>query len=150
MAEYIAAEIGAKHFPERARDAETVCIAGTLLLPGGARPGLAGDLEPGTFDSYTPRLVTLGGVLRTKLGMPRWKYLPTPQVARLIGEAEMRAGRGREMSCVKPHVLPPITDRAAWQRRREARRRVLDKVRARRARISTGDSHDRSAGKRLT
>ncbi len=43
-----------------------------------------------TFDSYTPRLVTLGGVLRTRLGMPRWKYLPTLQVARLIGEEELR------------------------------------------------------------
>jgi len=47
-----------------------------------------------TFDSYTPRLVTLGGVLRMKLGMPRWKYLPTPQVERLIGMEELRNGGG--------------------------------------------------------
>jgi len=38
------------------------------------------------------------------------------------------------MSCVKPRTLPPVTDRAAWQRRREARQRVLAGVRQRRAR----------------
>lgn len=37
------------------------------------------------------------------------------------------------MSCVKPQTLPPVTDREAWQKRREARQRVLAGVRARRA-----------------
>lgn len=38
------------------------------------------------------------------------------------------------MSCVKPQTLLPITDRAAWQRRRAVRQRVLAGVRQRRAR----------------
>ena len=41
------------------------------------------------FDSYTPRLVTLGGVMRTKLGTPRWIHVPIKDMARLIGTAEM-------------------------------------------------------------
>lgn len=33
------------------------------------------------------------------------------------------------MSCVKPQTLLPITDRAAWQRRRAARQRRARKQR---------------------
>jgi len=48
------------------------------------------------FDSYTPRLVTLGGVVRTKLGTPRWIHVPIKEMARLIGPAEMgEQGEGR-------------------------------------------------------
>ena len=43
-----------------------------------------------TFDSYTPRLVMLGGVVRTKLGIPRWSHMAPDAVARLIGPEEMR------------------------------------------------------------
>jgi len=46
------------------------------------------------FDSHTPRLVTLGGVVRTKLGTPRWTYLPVREVARLIGAEAMADGEG--------------------------------------------------------
>ncbi len=35
------------------------------------------------------RLVTLGGVMRTKLGTPRWIHVPINEVARLIGQSEM-------------------------------------------------------------
>jgi hypothetical protein len=47
------------------------------------------------FDSYTPRLVTLGGVVRTKLGLPRWIYLPVTDVALLIGPEEVADWEGK-------------------------------------------------------
>lgn len=49
-----------------------------------------------TFDTYTPKIITLGGVVRTKLGLPRWKYLPPTDMARLIGPDEMHDYEERE------------------------------------------------------
>jgi len=90
MAEYLAAEIGAKYFPERLETREPFVWLEHYSHPEEEDPTLREIWSRVTFDSYTPRLVTLGGVLRTKLGLPRFKYLPTPQVARLIGEVELR------------------------------------------------------------
>ena len=90
MAEYIAAEISTKHFPERLETREPFVYLEHYSHPEEEDPALREIWSRVTFDSYTPRLVTLGGVLRTKLGLPRFKYLPTPQVARLIGEVELR------------------------------------------------------------
>ena len=97
MAEYLAAEISAKHFPQRLETREPFVWLEHYSHPEEADPSLREIWSRVTFDSYTPRLVTLGGVLRTRLGMPRFKYLPTPQVARLIGEDELRdrGGGGR-------------------------------------------------------
>ena len=88
MAEYLAAEIGAKHFPHRFETPEPFVWLEHYSHPEEEDPALREIWSRVRFDSYTPRLVTLGGVVRTKLGMPRWKYVPTPQVARLIGEEE--------------------------------------------------------------
>jgi len=97
MAEYIAAEISTKHFPARLETREPFVWLEHYSHPEEEDPTLREIWSRVTFDSYTPRLVTLGGVLRTRLGMPRSKYLPAPQVARLIGEAELRdrGGEGR-------------------------------------------------------
>ena len=97
MAEYLAAEISTKHFPERLETPEPFVWLEHYSHPEEEDPSLREIWSRVTFDSYTPRLVTLGGVLRTRLGLPRWKYLPSPQVARLIGEAELRdrGGGGR-------------------------------------------------------
>jgi hypothetical protein len=89
MAEYIAAEIGAKHFPERFEQPEPFVWIEHYRYPEERDPALRETWSRVRFDSYTPRLVTLGGVVRTKLGLPRWTYLPPAGVARLIGAAEM-------------------------------------------------------------
>jgi len=130
MAEYIAAEIAAKHFPARLETREPFVWLEHYAPPEEEDPGLREIWSRVTFDSYTPRLVTIGGVLRTKLGLPRWKYLPTAQVERLIGPEELR-GAGGAMSCVQMRVLPPATPEE-WKARRDARRKVLAAVRARR------------------
>lgn len=95
MAEYIGAEIGAKHFPERFEARDPFLFLEHYRYPEEADPTLREIWSKVRFDSYTPRLVTLGGVMRTKLGTPRWTYLPPTEVAGLIGLTEM-ADRGEE------------------------------------------------------
>jgi len=96
MAEYIAAEIGAKHFPERFEQADPFTWIEQYRYPEEKDPDLRETWSRVRFDSYTPRLVTLGGVVRTRLGTPRWLYLPPTDVARLIGPEELvdRGGEG--------------------------------------------------------
>ena len=89
MAEYLAAEIGAKHFPHRFETKEPFVWVEHYRHPEEADPLLQEIWSRVTFDTYTPKIVTLGGVVRTKLGLPRWKYLPPTDIARLIGPAEM-------------------------------------------------------------
>ncbi len=92
MAEYLAAEIGAKHFPERFEARDPFVFIEHYRYPEEKDPTLREIWSKVRFDSYTPRLVTLGGVMRTKLGTPRWTYLPPTDVAGLIGAAEMAEG----------------------------------------------------------
>jgi hypothetical protein len=89
MAEYIAAEIGAKHFPERFEQPDPFTFIEHYRHPGEKDPVLRETWSRVRFDSYTPRLVTLGGAMRTKLGTPRWIYVPSKEIARLIGQSEM-------------------------------------------------------------
>jgi hypothetical protein len=95
MAEYLAAEIGAKHLPHRFEEREPFMWIEHYRHPEERDPDLRELWSRVTFDSYTPRLVMLGGVVRTKLGTPRWIHLPRPAVVRLIGAAEV-ADRGGE------------------------------------------------------
>jgi len=94
MAEYIAAEVGAKHFPERFEQPEPFTFIEHYRHPEERDPVLRKTWSRVRFDSYTPKLVTLGGVVRTKLGTPRWIHVPSNDMARLIGPAEM--GEQRE------------------------------------------------------
>ncbi len=94
MAEYIAAEIGAKHFPSRFEQPEPFVFVEHYRHPRETDLALRETWSRVRFDSYTPRLVTLGGVVRTKLGTPRWIYLPPREVARLIGAEAMADGEG--------------------------------------------------------
>ncbi len=89
MAEYIAAEVGAQHFPERFEQPDPFTYVEHYQYPEEKDPTLRELWSRVRFDSYTPRLVTLGGVVRTKLGTPRWTHLPVREVARLIGAGEL-------------------------------------------------------------
>jgi hypothetical protein len=93
MAEYLAAEIGARHFPHRFEQPEPFVWVEHYRYPEEKDPVLRETWSRVRFDSYTPRLVMVGGVVRTRLGTPRWVHLPARDVARLIGPAEM-ADRG--------------------------------------------------------
>lgn len=89
MAEYVAAEIGAAHFPHRFEEREPFVWLEHYRHPEERDQDLREMWSRVTFDSYTPRLVTLGGVVRTRPGIPRWTHMKTDGVARLIGAAEM-------------------------------------------------------------
>ncbi len=95
MPEYLAAEIGAQHFPERFEQSEPFVLIEHYRHPEEEDPTLRETWSRVRFDSYTPRLVMLGGVVRTKLGTPRWTHLPLRDVARLIGQEELTDGRKR-------------------------------------------------------
>jgi hypothetical protein len=96
MAEYIAAEIGAKRFPHRFEQPEPFVWIEHYAYPEERDPALRETWSRVRFDSYTPKLVILGGVMRTKLGTPRWIHVPTKEMARLIGPKEMHdRGEGR-------------------------------------------------------
>jgi len=95
MAEYLAAEIGAKHFPYRFEQPEPFVFVEHYRHPEERDPALRETWSRVRFDSYTTRLVTLGGVMRTKLGTPRWIHAPVTDMARLIGREELRdSGKG--------------------------------------------------------
>ncbi len=94
VCEYLAAEIGAKHFPERFEQPEPFTWIENYHHPREEDPVLRETWSRVRFDSYTPRLVTLGGVMRTKLGTPRWIHVPINEMARLIGNGEMHDGEG--------------------------------------------------------
>ncbi len=96
MTEYIAAEIGAKHFPARFEHPEPFVWIEHYRHPKERDPVLRETWSRVRFDTYTPKLVTLGGVMRTKLGTPRWIYVPTKDMAQLIGASEIaEQGEGR-------------------------------------------------------
>ena len=92
MSEYLAAEIGARHFPDRFEQRDPFTWVEHYRHPQEEDPALRETWSRVRFDSYTPRLVTLGGVMRTKLGTPRWLCLLPTDVARLIGASEMDEG----------------------------------------------------------
>jgi hypothetical protein len=86
MAEYLAAEIGAAMLPGRFE--ETDPFTWIEEYP----PPTAGSLAPVfsriVFASYSPRIVSLGGVERTRLGRPQWQPIGQREVAALIGNGE--------------------------------------------------------------
>jgi len=94
VCEYLAAEIGAKHFPERFEQPEPFTWIENYRHPQEEDPVLRETWSRVRFDSYTPRLVTLGRAMRTKLGTPRWIHVPITEMARLIGNREMYDGEG--------------------------------------------------------
>ncbi len=89
MTEYIAAEVGAKHFPSRFEQPDPFTFIEHYRHPYEEDPALRETWSRVRFDSYTPRFVMLGGVMRTKLGLPRWTHLPVADVMRLIGAEEL-------------------------------------------------------------
>jgi len=85
MSEYLAAEIGAKHLPHRFEEREPFRFIEHYPRTTQEDKRWGVEYSRVTFDSYTPKLFMLHGVMRPKLGIPRWSYLPSHAVLRLIG-----------------------------------------------------------------
>lgn len=98
MCEYLAAEIGAKHVPHRFEEREPFRFIEHYPRETQEDKRWGVEYSRVTFDSYTPKLFMLHGVLRPRLGVPRWTHLPNRDVLRLIGPSVLDdegSGEGR-------------------------------------------------------
>jgi hypothetical protein len=100
MAEYLAAEIIARHFPARFEEDEPVVWI--EHYPSIEVKGRHTKVEYSRvrFASWTPRVETkwLGGHLkrRIKLGEPEWDYLPEHEVEQLVGQPLTQSRSSRQ------------------------------------------------------
>lgn len=88
LAEYLAAEIVAKHFPERFEEENPFGFIEHYPPTERADGDRGSRYRAVRFASYTPRPVVLGGVERRKLGTPAWTPMTVEAVRQLIGTIE--------------------------------------------------------------
>jgi len=94
MMEYLAAELIAKHFPDRFDYPEPAIVVEHYPPPapgadGPRRRHACGDFDRVTFASWAPRRVYERGVERVKLGEPSWSPLSIEEVVALVGDASL-------------------------------------------------------------
>jgi hypothetical protein len=91
LAEVLAAEIVARHFPLRFDFDEPVIWLEYSPALHDRRSGKRGHprFDRVTFASWAPRRIWLGGQARISLGEPTWEPAPLPEVAALIGAHEL-------------------------------------------------------------
>jgi hypothetical protein len=91
LAEVLAAEIVARHFPLRFDFDEPAIWLEHHPAPHDRRSGKRGHprFDRVTFASLAPRRIWLGSQARIGLGEPTWEPVPLPEVAALIGEHEL-------------------------------------------------------------
>lgn len=136
MAEFLAAEVVARHFPEALDSTEQEPVIWLEHYERPARPYQPvprHEYKRVIFAGYTPRPVFLGGQHRPKLGNPRWQDLTESQVRMLIGpEPPPEVGRVFVGRCLQdgtkdvviieadgterglPHVLRHSPDGFEW------------------------------------
>ena len=88
LAEYLAAEVLRRHFPQRFEEPEPAIWIERYPRP--AEPWLrrvVGNTEYSrvTFATWIPRAVFRGGVRRLAIGQPTWTHLEPADVRRLLG-----------------------------------------------------------------
>lgn len=88
LVEYLAAEIVARHFPERFEQDDPFGFIEHYPPQGGDWSRGEPIYRAVRFASYTPRPVVLGGVERRKLGRPAWTVMGAEAVRRLIGPVD--------------------------------------------------------------
>ncbi len=94
MAEYLAAEVIATHFPyllDAPADGGQPVVWLEHYPP---RHGAPAEYDRVTFASWRIRVAWLGGALRRALGTPEWARLDRAAVAALLGEGVASAGEG--------------------------------------------------------
>jgi len=83
IAEFLAAELLERHFPERVGMAEPIAMIEHYPPRGNA----GDDFDRVTFDDWRPRNEPFHRVWRRRLGEPDWRRLSPDEVVALIGEA---------------------------------------------------------------
>ena len=85
MSEFLAADVIARHFPERFEAEDPVIwLEHYPRTPAEQRQGLP-DFSRAEFSSFTPRVERLGGIIRIRIGQPTWRHLDEAEVEALIG-----------------------------------------------------------------
>lgn len=84
-AEYIAAEIVARHLPERFEaEVPVIWIEEYPRTPQQRSRGISA-FSQAEFSSFTPRVEYLGGIKRIRIGRPTWRHVDESAVEALIG-----------------------------------------------------------------
>ena len=87
-AEYIAAEVIARHLPERFEAEDPVIwLEHYPRTPAEQRQGLPA-FSRAEFRSFTPRVEYLGTIQRIRIGLPTWRHLEEAEVEAMIGPLE--------------------------------------------------------------
>lgn len=84
MAEYLAAELIARHFPHRFEDAEPVIWVEHYPQGRGQRE----TYDRVIFASYVPMPCFSSGVWRVRLGEPMWRPIARDSIAHIVGLCE--------------------------------------------------------------
>lgn len=90
MAEYLAAEVVARYFPERFEEDEPVVWI--EHNPTGTRKRSTFHLV--SFSSWTPHIVTVGQQRRVRVGAASWRRLSPTHIAALVGALEEAPAHG--------------------------------------------------------
>jgi hypothetical protein len=87
IAEYLAAEIIARHFPHRFEEENPVIwIEHDPPIEAHGRRGKTVEYSLVEFDSYTPRQERVFGRPRVRIGDPAWRHLREEEVEELLGQ----------------------------------------------------------------
>lgn len=85
VCEYLAAEVIARHFPERFEAEDPIIwIERYPRTPAERRQGLP-TFSQAEFSSFTPRVEYLGTIKRIRIGQPTWRHVEETEVEELIG-----------------------------------------------------------------
>lgn len=92
MAEYLAAEVIARHFPERfEHDEPLVWIEHYARTPEERRREIP-EYALVEFENFTPRTRWLGGKQRVHIGQPSWHHIDAATVEQLTGDKAVITG----------------------------------------------------------
>jgi len=87
MAEYLAAEIIAKHFPQRFEEERPVTwIEHYPPIEVRGKRGKKDEYSVVEFSSYTPRREYTFGQPRVRIGEPSWRHIDEDDLTRLLGQ----------------------------------------------------------------
>lgn len=87
LAEYLAAEIIAKHFPHRfEEETPIVWIEHYPPMEAYGKQGTTVEYSLVEFDSYRPRREYVFGQPRVRIGDPAWRNLDVAEVERFLGQ----------------------------------------------------------------
>ena len=85
VCEYLAAEVIARHFPERFEAEDPIIwLEHYPRTPAEHRQGLPA-FSRAEFSSFTPRVEYLGAIKRIRIGQPTWRHIDETEVEALIG-----------------------------------------------------------------